>query len=277
MQERYRISERRVSTTFRFNRSSLQYTARRNELNEVLRAKIKELAAVRIRYGYRRLSVLLRREGWKVNDKRVHRLYRQEGLSLRAKATKRRRRSAAVRVRIAPTGPNTVWSMDFMHDRLMGDRRQPFRILTIVDIVTRECLALEVAPGFRAGSVIHVLSRVVQQRGTPVAIRCDQGTEFTAEALDQWAYANKIELDFSRPGKPTDNAFIESFNASVRKELLNTRWFGSLQEARRAARSWRREYNEDRPHRSLSNKTPQAFAASAKEARSLEKSQSRLA
>jgi putative transposase len=167
--------------------------------------------------------------------------------------------------------------MDFMHDRLMGDRRQPFRILTIVDIVTRECLALEVAPGFRAGSVIHVLSRVARQRGTPIAIRCDQGTEFTAEALDQWAYANKIELDFSRPGKPTDNAFIESFNASVRKELLNTRWFGSLQEARQAARSWRREYNEDRPHRSLFNKTPQAFAASAKEARGLENSQSRLA
>ncbi len=167
--------------------------------------------------------------------------------------------------------------MDFMHDRLMNDRREPFRILTIVDIVTRECLALEVAPGFRAASVIDVLSRIVLKRGAPAAIRCDQGTEFTAEALDQWAYANKVELDFSRSGKPTDNAFIESFNASVRKELLNTRWFDNLQEARRAARSWRREYNEIRPHRSLSNKTPQAFAASAKEARSLEKSHSPLA
>jgi len=277
IQERYQVSERRASMTFRFNRSSLQYTARRNELNEVLRAKIKELAATRIRYGYRRLSVLLRREGWNVNEKRVHRLYRLEGLSLRAKATKRRRRSAAVRVRIAPAGPNTVWSMDFMHDRLMGDRRQPFRLLTVVDIVTRECLALEVASGFRAATVIHVLSRIVHQRGAPVAIRCDQGTEFTAEALDQWAYVNKIELDFSRPGKPTDNAFIESFNASARKELLNAHWFANLQEARRAARSWRREYNEDRPHRSLSNKTPQAFAASAKEAQSLETSHSRLA
>ena len=215
VQERYRVSERRVSMTFRFNRSSLQYTARRNELNEVLRVKIKELAATRVRYGYRRLSVLLRREGWKVNDKRVHRLYCQEGLSLRAKATKRRRRSAAVRVRIAPTGPNTVWSMDFMHDRLMGDRRQPFRILTIVDIVTRECLALEVASGFRAVTVIDVLSRIVQRRGAPIAIRCDQGTEFTAEALDQWAYTNKIELDFSRPGKPTDNAFIESLHDNM--------------------------------------------------------------
>jgi len=160
--------------------------------------------------------------------------------------------------------------MDFMHDRLMGDRRQPFRLLTIVDIVTRECLALEVAPGFRAANVVDVLSGIVKQRGAPVAIRCDQGTEFTAEALDQWAYANKIELDFSRPGTPTDNAFAESFNASVRKELLNTRWFDSLQEARRAARSWWRDYNEERPHRSLSNKMPQAFAASAKEAQSRE-------
>lgn len=141
----------------------------------------------------------------------------------------------------------------------------------------RRGLALEIAPGFRAAGVIDVLSQIVRQRGAPTAIRCDQGTEFTAEALDQWAYTNKIELDFSRPGKPTDNAFIESFNASVRKELLNTRWFDNLQEARRAARSWRRDYNEERPHRSLSNKTPQAFAASAKEAQSLKKSHSPLA
>ena len=266
-----------MSATLGFNRSSLQYRAKRNELNEILRVKIKELAAVRIRYGYRRLAILLRREGFHVNDKRVHRLYRLEGLSLRAKATKRRRRAAALRVRIAPTGPNTVWSMDFMHDRLMNDRRQAFRILTIVDIVTRECLALEVAPGFRSESVCNVLSKIVQKRGAPTAIRCDQGTEFTAEALDQWAYNNKVELDFSRPGKPTDNSFVESFNSTVRKELLNTNWFDSLETARRHARSWRREYNEFRPHRSLSNKTPQAFAASAKAARTRKKSHSPVA
>lgn len=111
-----------------------------------------------------------------------------------------------------------------MHDRLAGDHHRPFRLLTIVDIFTRECLALEVATGFRARNVVHVLSRLVARRGAPIAIRCDQGTEFTAEALDQWAYNNRIELDFSRPGKPTDNAFIEAFNASVRKELLNTSW-----------------------------------------------------
>ena len=240
----------------------------------MLRATIKELAGVRIRYGYRRLAILLRREGYHVNDKRVHRLYRLEGLSLRAKAAKRRRRAATLRVRIAPTGPNTVWNMDFMHDRLMNNRRQAFRILTIVDIVTRECLALEGAPGFKSESVCNVLSKSVSKRGAPMAIRCDQGTEFTAEALDQWAYNNKVEIDFSRPGTPTDNSFVESFNSTVRKELLNTNWFDSLETARRHARSWQREYNEFRPHRSLSNKTPQAYAASAKAARSRKNSHS---
>ena len=151
-----------------------------------------------------------------------------------------------------------------MHDRLAGDHHRPFRLLTIVDIFTRECLALEVATGFRARNVVHVLSRLVARRGAPIAIRCDQGTEFTAEALDQWAYNNRIELDFSRPGKPTDNAFIEAFNASVRKELLNTSWFDTLEGVRQAARAWRREYNEVRPHRSLANLTPKAFALSAK-------------
>jgi len=257
------VSERRVSTALRFNRSSLQYKPKRNFANEVLRARIKELAESRVRYGYRRIHVLLKREGWNVNAKRVARLYTLEGLNLRAKGPKRRRRSFAQRVRLAPTGPNQVWSMDFMHDRLRGDQRRKFRLLTMVDIFTRECLALEVAPGFQARHVVHVLTRIVAQRGKPNAIRVDQGTEFTSEALDQWAYNNKIELDFSRPGKPTDNAFIESFNASVRKELLNTSWFDTLEAARRAARMWRREYNEVRPHRSLANKTPKAFALSA--------------
>jgi len=155
---------------------------------------------------------------------------------------KRRRRSAAFRVRIAPTGPNTVWSMDFMHDRLMGDRRQTFRILTILDIVTRECLALEVAPGFRAASVVNELSRIVQRRGAPIAIRCDQGTEYRRRARSMGRMPIKSSSTFQRPGKPTDNAFIESLNASVPKELFNTRWFDSLQEARRASRECDAEY-----------------------------------
>jgi putative transposase len=264
MHERYSASQRRICQTLRFDRNSMRYRPKRNPINECLTQRIKELSSARVRYGQRRIWVLLRREGWHVNLKRVSRLYRREGLSLRAKAPKRRRCAATRQVRFAPTAPNHVWSMDFMHDRLMDERRRPFRLLTIVDVFTRECLALVVARGFRARAVVGVLSQLVARRGAPIAIRCDQGTEFTSEAFDQWAYNNRIELDFSRPGKPTDNAFIEAFNASVRKELLNTSWFDTLEAARRAARQWRREYNEVRPHRSLANETPQAFAASAK-------------
>jgi putative transposase len=264
LHEQYGASQRRICMTLRFDRNSMRYRPKRSAYNELLATRIKELCAARVRYGQRRIWVLLKREGWKANLKRVSRLYRREGLSLRAKAPKRRRCAATRQVRLAPTGPNAVWSMDFMHDRLMDERRRPFRLLTIVDVFTRECLALVVAPGFRARVVVGVLSQLVARRGAPIAIRCDQGTEFTSEALDQWAYNNRIELDFSRPGKPTDNAFIEAFNASVRKELLNTSWFDTLASARRAARLWRREYNEVRPHQSLANKTPQAFAAAAK-------------
>ena len=264
LRERFGASQRRICQTLRFNRKSVQYKPKCNPLNHVLRERIKELAAARVRYGYRRIHVLLRREGWHVNAKRVARLYTQEGLNLRAKGPKRRRRSAAQRVRLAPTGPNQVWSMDFMHDTLKGEPRRKFRLLNVVDVFTRECLAMQVASEFKAADVVRTLDRVILQRGAPTAIRCDQGTEFTAEALDQWAFNNRIELDFSRPGKPTDNAFVESFNASVRKELLNTSWFDTLEDARRAAREWRREYNEVRPHRSLANLTPKAYALSAK-------------
>lgn len=201
----------------RFNRKSMQYKPKVSPINEALRARIKEISQARIRFGYSRIHVLLRREGWNVNHKRVARLYAQEGLNLRAKGPKRRRRSAVMRVRIAATQPNHVWCMDFMHDRLVGDERKAFRLLTIIDIFTRECLALEVAIGFRSRDVVEILARLVGKRGAPVAIRCDQGTEFTAEALDQWAYNNRIELDFSRPGKPTDNAFAESFNEACER------------------------------------------------------------
>ena len=156
LHERYRASQRRVCTTLQFNRKSIRYRPKRNPFNEALLLRIKELSAARVRYGRRRIHVLLQREGWAVNHKRVARLYRREGLSLRAKAPKRRRSCTARSVRLAPTQPNHVWSMDFMHDRLMDDRRRPFRLLTVVDIFTRECLALEVATGFRARSVVEM-------------------------------------------------------------------------------------------------------------------------
>ena len=171
MQQRYGASQRRVCATLRFNRKSMQYQPKRNPVNEVLRERIKAIAAARVRYGYRRIHVLLLREGWKVNAKRVARLYTHEGLNLRAKGPKRRRRSMAQRVRTSPTAPNQVWSMDFMHDRLKGPDRRVFRLLNVVDIYTRECLALEVATGFRARDVIAVLARVVAQRGVEVTPR----------------------------------------------------------------------------------------------------------
>jgi putative transposase len=260
---RYQVSQRRACSALRFCRASIRYRAKDSQFNDALRGRIKDLAAARVRFGYRRIEVLLRREGWRVNHKRVRRLYRQEGLSLRARAPKRRRSAQLRQPQFIATAANQVWSMDFMHDRLADSQRHVIRLLTIVDIYTRECLALEVGRTFRSQDVIHVLSRVIAQRGRPQAIRCDNGTEFTATAFDQWAYANSIVVDFSRPGKPTDNAFIESFNGRVRQELLNASWFATLAQARRAARAWHRDYNENRPHRSLGNRTPAEFAALA--------------
>lgn len=264
LRERYALSERRACAAMHFNRSSIQYRAKFAPFNAALTARIKDIAAARIRYGYRRIHVLLRREGWVVNCKRVARLYRAEGLSLRAKTPKRRKSANVRQPRLVITGANQVWSLDFMHDRLADDGRRAFRLLTIVDAFTRECLALEVARGFRSEDVIKVLNRIVARRGTPLALRCDNGTEFTATAFDQWAYWNHVQIDYSRPGKPTDNAFIESFNGRVRQELLNGSWFMTLEEARRSALRWRHDYNVNRPHRSLGNITPREFANRAK-------------
>lgn len=227
----------------------------------MLRDRIKEIAAARVRYGYRRISVLLRREGFAVNDKRVYRLYAAQGLSLRAKMPHRRRAVTPRSLRFVPTAINQVWSMDFMHDRLADGRA--FRLLTMVDIYSRECVALEVEPRFCSDDVVDILKRACRERGVPNALRCDNGTEFVAKPLDQWAFWSKVALDFSRPGKPTDNAFIESFNGGVRRELLNPSYFETIDQARKAARVWREEYNEFRPHSMLANKTPKEFAAEA--------------
>jgi len=246
----------------KFNRATFYCKSKAGPFNAMLRDRIKDIAAARVRYGYRRIGVLLRREGFKVNDKRVYRLYALEGLSLRAKLLYRRRAATPRSQRVVPEAINHVWSMDFMHDRLADNRA--YRLLTIVDIYSRECVALEVAPRFCSDDVVNVLKRVCRERGLPKMIRCDNGTEFVAKPLDQWAFWNKVVLDFSRPGKPTDNAFIESFNGGVRRELLNPSYFETLDQARKAARIWRNEYNEFRPHSMLANKTPKEFAAAAR-------------
>jgi putative transposase len=242
---------------FAVNRSTVQYKSVKTDV-PALRARINEIARTRVRYGYPRIHVLLRREGWVVNRKRVYRIYREEGLSMRLKPP-RRRKSAVLRSdRAKAEAVNQTWSMDFMADNLADGRK--IRLLTIVDNFSRECLALEVAAGFKGTDVAQVLTRIVGERGRPKFIRCDNGPEFVSKALDQWAYWNKVELDFSRPGKPTDNAFIESFNGRVRQELLNASWFDSLDQARSMCAAWKGEYNTHRPHRSLGNLAPAAFA-----------------
>lgn len=232
-----------------------------------MRIRLKDLAAARIRYGYRRLHVLLRREGWAVNHKRVYRLYSEEGLSIRTKLPRRKRAWRYRTGRPAIAAPNDVWAMDFMSDALFDGR--PFRLLTVVDCCSREGLATVPRANFRAFHVVEVLDRLVLNRGKPKTIRVDNGPEFAGRLLDQWAYLNDVELDFSRPGTPTDNAFIEAFNARIRAECLNASWFFSLADARERIEAWRIDYNTERPHSALGHLTPRAFARQAQQARTV--------
>jgi putative transposase len=225
---------------------------------DALRIRLKDLAASRVRYGYRRLHVLLEREGWEINHKRVYRIYKQEGLMVRTKRPRRRVSAKNRDDRAVAVSANESWSMDFMSDQLSDGRW--IRVLTIVDNFTRESLAAEVESGFTGHAVTAVLARIARQRGCPKTVRVDNGPEFTSVALDQWAYLNKVTLDFSRPGKPTDNAFIESFNGRLRAECLNQHWFTSLSDAKETIEAWRVDYNEARPHGSLGYLAPSEFA-----------------
>ena len=257
VQTHWRVSERRACRILDVNRETLRYRSKRVD-DPALRARIKEIATIRVRYGYRRIHVLLRRDGWQVNHKRVHRIYREEGLSIRTK-TPRRRRAATVRmVHVVPSAPNQSWAMDFMHDVLADGTK--VRLLTLVDTYSRESLALEAGYGFKAAQVVEVLRRIVSQRGKPLRIHCDNGPEFVSVQLDQWAYWSHVQLDFSRPGRPSDNALCESFNNRVRQELLNPNWFTSLLDLKVQAATWQDDYNDNHPHRSLGNLSPREFA-----------------
>jgi putative transposase len=220
--------------------------------------RIREIAQARVRYGYRKILALLNREGWKVGRYLVYRLYEEEGLTLRQRVRRRRRVAVHRRERFKPTAPNQVWSLDFVADQLADGRR--FRALTVMDIYTRECLAIEVGQSLKGEDVVRVLNRIKVQRGDPKMLFCDNGSEFSSQAMDLWAYQNKARIDFSRPGKPTDNAFVESFNGTFRKECLDAHWFTALTEAKQIVEAWRREYNESRPHRALGERTPNEFA-----------------
>ena len=251
----FRVSERRACRVFGWHRTTCRYRSRAQDQTP-LRMRLRELAAVRVRYGYRRLHVLLRREGWPINAKRVYRLYRLEGLSLRL-ATRKKRVSALRAVQVPPQAPNERWSMDFMSDSLYDGRR--FRVFTLVDNMTRESLAIAVDTAFSGKRVVALLERIAVTRGLPKVIQMDNGPEFTSRALDDWAHRHGVKLAFSRPGTPTDNPYIEAFNGRVRAECLNQHWFASLEEARQILEAWRLDYNEVRPHTSLDNQTPIAY------------------
>jgi len=257
LQVAYEVSERRACQVLRFSRTTQRYKSVRDD-QAVLRIRLRDLAAARVRYGYRRLHTLLRREGWLVNHKRIYRLYSEENLTMRTRSPRRHVSCKRRLTRSQPGRANESWSMDFMSDQLFDGRR--IRVLTIVDNFTRESLAIEAGRRFTGHDVAKVLTRIGTERGLPRTIRVDNGPEFVSKALDQWAYWNKVELDFSRPGKPTDNAYIESFNARFRIECLNQNWFLSLEDARQRIESWRIDYNEQRPHSALGNLAPDEFA-----------------
>ena len=249
----WKVSIRRACSALVTEPSTYHYKSRRAGL-AILCDRMNEIAATRVRYGYRRIHVLLRREGFAVNPKRVYRLYREMGLQLRNKSPRRRVKARLRDDRRPATRSNETWAMDFVHDQLATGRK--LRVLTIVDTFSRFSPATEVRFNFRGADVVAVLERVGRRIGFPTAIRVDQGTEFTSRELDLWAYQRGVTLDFSRPGKPTDNAFIESFNGKFRAECLNAHWFMSLDDAQRKCETWRRDYNEQRPHSAIGNMTP---------------------
>lgn len=219
---------------------------------------MRELAGIRIRYGYWRLHVLLKREGWQLGRNQAYRLYREERLQLRSKLPRRRKMVATRGARIEAQAVNHIWGLDFVHHQLVDG--SGFRALTVVDLFSREALAIEVGQRLRGEHVVDVLNRLVAQRHAPKYLSVDNGSEFTGQLLDLWTYHHRATLDFNRPGKPTDNCFVETFNGSHRDECLNVHWFETIGEAQEISEVWRRDYNETRPHMSLNEATPQEFA-----------------
>jgi putative transposase len=257
VRQAHRLSERRACGLFGITRWSNRYQSHRDPQNG-LRMRLRELAGARTRYGYRRLTVLLRREGWVVNAKRVYRLYRAEALQVRTK--KRAKRAAQARVPLSgATRPNQRWSMDFVSDRLADGRW--FRVLTVVDQYTRECLCAFADRSQTGEKVVVQMKRLVALRGVPESITTDNGGEFAGRAMEAWAHGVGVKLDFIRPGRPVQNGFIESFNGRLRDECLNGEVFFSLTDAREKIERWRIDFNQNRPHSALADRTPAEFVS----------------
>lgn len=258
MRQELTISERRACGLVGLARTTLRRAVVEPAATTWLRTRIIDLAHARRRFGYRRIHDLLRREGVQANHKKVYRLYREAALSVR----KRRRRKGVMvdrRALNAATGPNETWSIDFVMDALATGRR--IKCLTIVDDFTRECLDIAVDYGISGGYVARVLDAVGQFRGLPRAVRTDQGPEFTSRALDRWAYGRGVDLKLIAAGRPTQNAYIESFNGKFRDECLNDHYFNNLEHARAVITAWRMDYNEARPHSAIGRIPPAKFAA----------------
>jgi putative transposase len=254
VEQEKRLSERRACRLLEMDRSSYRYEAV-GDGDAELREKLLELARQKPRYGYRRLHVLLQRQGQAVNVKRVYRLYREEGLMVRRQRRKRLVRSVPAEPRLQRA--NQEWAMDFIIDGLASGRM--VRILSVVDAYTRECLALEADTSLGSGRVIRVLERLIAERGAPQSLRSDNGPEFTSRRMIGWVEEHKITLIHIQPGKPMQNGHVESFHGRLRDECLNAHWFRTLNDVRTTLEKWRQEYNCERPHSGLDYRTPEEF------------------
>lgn len=237
-------------------RSSYYYQPKERS-DEPLRKALQEAAAQNRRWGYRFLMIVLRREGFRDNHKRVYRIYREEGLQVRTRKRKRTAKWRGERPN-APDRVNARWSLDFVHDATAGGRK--LRMLTILEDCTRRCLRIEVDTSLSGERVARTLDQVMEIHGKPERLLMDNGPEFTSEKLDAWAYRNEVRLQFIEPGKPSQNGFIESFNGTLRNECLNENWFMNLGEAKQIIEQWRTIYNAVRPHSSLGYLTPDEYA-----------------
>jgi putative transposase len=248
---------RRACRLIGLSTATWRYQRQPNPTNVRLRERLEAHTAERPRFGYRRLHTLVDREGLHVNHKRVYGIYREAGLQVRRRRRKRLTRGQRMPLAV-PSGRGERWSMDFMVDTLADGRG--FRTLNIVDDFTRECVAIEVERSLPGLRVVRVLDRLAETVGLPNALVMDNGPEFSGRALDTWAYARGVQLRFIRPGKPIENAFVESFNGKFRDECLNEHWFASVAEARALIEAWRIDYNTVRPHSALRGATPEQFA-----------------
>jgi putative transposase len=253
----YLVSQRRICGLLGVAESSCRYVSVRSDV--MLRERLVAAAREKPRWGYRRLQVMVEQSGMCVNHKRIYRVYREAGLAIRRKKRKRLLRAGAPRA--AVRAANQEWAVDFVHDAAASGRK--FRVLSVLDVYTRECLALPVETGFASRRVTRELARIIAERGVPAAIRCDNGPEFTSRHFLAWCGERGIALVHIEPGRPVQNAFVESFHGKFRDECLNASWFRNLWDARRKIAAWRKEYNEERPHSSLGYRTPAAFAAAS--------------